>query len=62
VPAAWSWLLNVNPLALVISAARAAWQGGFDPQALMAVGPLALLLLGGLALFQRYEDRLGDLV
>lgn len=65
VPEAWRWLYGLNPMAGVIEGFRWALTGqGTAPGAFLAVsaGAVVVLLVGGLAYFQRMEGTLADIV
>ena len=65
VPAKWRWLYGLNPMAGVIEGFRWALTGHGQPQGeLMLASAVAVLVLlvGGLAFFQRMEGTVADLV
>ncbi len=65
VPEQWRWLYGLNPMAGVIEGFRWSLTGqGQPPGALLAVSGMAvlLMLLGGLAYFQRMESTVADVV
>lgn len=65
VPGAWRWLYGLNPMAGVIEGFRWALTGqGPGPSAFLAlsVAAVVVLLVAGLAYFQRIEGTLADIV
>lgn len=65
VPENWRWLYGLNPMAGVIEGFRWALTGqGTEPGVLLLASAIAVavLLLGGLAYFQRLEGTLADIV
>jgi lipopolysaccharide transport system permease protein len=65
VPAKWRWLYGLNPMAGVIEGFRWCLTGhGNPPGQLLAVSSMVVLivLLGGLAYFQRMEATVADVV
>ncbi len=65
VPQKWRWLYGLNPMAGVIEGFRWALTGhGQPPGALLFIsaGVVLLVILGGLAFFQRMEGTIADVV
>jgi lipopolysaccharide transport system permease protein len=65
VPAKWRWLYGLNPMAGVIEGFRWALTGHGQPPGtllLASAGAVVVLLLGGLAFFQRMEGTVADVV
>ncbi len=65
VPERWRWLYGLNPMAGVIEGFRWALTGhGQPPSSLLVVsaGAVLLLVVGGMAYFQRMEGTIADVV
>jgi len=65
VPARWSWLYGLNPMAGVIEGFRWSLTGhGQPPTSLLAVsaGAILVVLVGGLIFFRRMEGTIADVV
>ena len=65
VPTKWRWLYGLNPMAGVIDGFRWSLTGHGDPPGRLvciSVAAVLLILLGGLAYFQRMETTVADVV
>jgi lipopolysaccharide transport system permease protein len=65
VPAKWRWLYGLNPMAGVIEGFRWSLTGHGDPPGglvCISVAAVLLILLGGLAYFQKMETTVADVV
>jgi lipopolysaccharide transport system permease protein len=65
VPEKWRWLYALNPMAGVIEGFRWALAGDSDPprrMLLVSAGVVVLVLLTGLAYFQKMETTIADVV
>ena len=64
VPEKWRWLYGLNPMAGVIEGFRWSLAGGEVPGRLIFVsaGVVILVLLGGIAYFQKMETTIADVV
>jgi lipopolysaccharide transport system permease protein len=65
VPAKWRWLYHLNPMAGVIDGFRWSLAGHGDPPGrpfLVSMGVAILILLGGVAYFQKMETTIVDVV
>jgi len=64
VPEKWRWLYGLNPMAGVIEGFRWSLAGGEAPGRLIFVsaGVVIVILLGGLAYFQKMETTIADVV
>jgi lipopolysaccharide transport system permease protein len=65
VPAKWRWLYGLNPMAGVIEGFRWSLAGHGDPPGqmfLVSIGVVIVVLLGGIAYFQKMETTVADVV
>lgn len=64
IPERWQWLLLLNPMTGYITGLRAAFLGGEPDAAAVAASVLltALVLVAGVAFFQRAERRFADVI
>jgi lipopolysaccharide transport system permease protein len=64
VPAQWRWLLYLNPMAGLVDGFRAAFLGKpFDVTSIaISVGVMLIVLVAGVAYFERVERRFADII